>query len=373
MACLEVVATNFARTVGAGPLEIGYAALFKAAALVGTPLPFRWPAGSRTVREVVWRIAMAHSNLTVRAGRWARSDSFDGLDPSEKGAVSYLLGGVQAQLTAQYSLGFSHLVHVDAIMRSLGIAVAGTRPDFLAVDAASRNYQATVETKGRTHGYTPDTLENAKLQARAHVGLLVPLGGVQEHIASISWFNRDREWQAALDDPDPLESGIEVSIGRALRVYYQPLVDIAQQTGDIKRDGKYVTISVQESGLQLHLPAALFDAVSRADGDAGDAAIEAAFESTVRSTGGGPPDQIVATLRDFEMDARHRTDDRSTLKTPAPSGSYTIGQIDRGRFVWSGEAPRGMSPQYSTREDLLDAIFAERDATVSYDILLSEA
>lgn len=51
--------------------------------------------------EIVYRAALVFANLKERAdGNITRSEAYDGLDPSEKSAVSYFLGLTTAKLIA---------------------------------------------------------------------------------------------------------------------------------------------------------------------------------------------------------------------------------------------------------------------------------
>ena len=130
VAFLDTRLTGFtAAQNGTYNLDIGWPELLAAAASVGAPpmiiLPYRRP-----LIEIEWRILMVASNLTTSVDRhgvqvWRKSDAFEQLDPSEKGAVSYFLGITQAQVTCRRSLGIPLLAHLDTLLKLLGTALAG--------------------------------------------------------------------------------------------------------------------------------------------------------------------------------------------------------------------------------------------------------
>jgi hypothetical protein len=98
-----------------GDLVVSPARLVWAAAhRRGTPISMG--GVPRPYLELCWRVALTITNIEESASthRWIRTSAYDRLDPSEKSAVSYLLGMAQAKITCEMLLGVPHLVHLDA-------------------------------------------------------------------------------------------------------------------------------------------------------------------------------------------------------------------------------------------------------------------
>ncbi len=170
----------------------------------------------RSSAEVEWRQAMIRSSL-VRVGRyWAKSAGYSRLDGSEKTAVSYFLGMVQAGLMALKVLGVPHLVHVDAVLKLLSrpkkysSTTTLKRPDLVGYQrssAVSQPRRTLVEAKGRSNGWenkavqaAVDQLAHTSSPARQLVGsnpLLVASLAYFDH-----WPRRMHEvWTSYLEDP----------------------------------------------------------------------------------------------------------------------------------------------------------------------------
>src|SRR5580704_6560954 len=104
-----------ARLSGTHVLTFSWAELVWAAITVGR-------AGMRQVLqfgvfstfEIVYRAALIYANLRQTAtGDLGRSDAYDGLDPSEKSAISYFLGLTLSKLFAEQCLKVLWLLHLD--------------------------------------------------------------------------------------------------------------------------------------------------------------------------------------------------------------------------------------------------------------------
>src|SRR5689334_2089708 len=70
--------------------------------------------GQFSMFEIVYRSAILYANLLERPdGYFGRSQAYDGLDPSEKGAISYFLGLTLTKAFAEQMLRIPWLMHVD--------------------------------------------------------------------------------------------------------------------------------------------------------------------------------------------------------------------------------------------------------------------
>lgn len=215
-------------------LEVNRQMLIECAAKVGIPVLASNLANSRSFIEMLWRAGIVISNLesTKPPERWTRSESYNRLDPSEKSAVSYFLGMVQAALTTKYVLGYPHLVHVDELLQDQGHILGGRRPDFVAVNPTKSyktSYSAVVEAKGRTNGVIPSVLRKAKDQASRIPAIkdLTP----KEAIASVAYFNEDNYWACILQDPDWAGGYIDVDLERYLFIYYRNIISAGRESG----------------------------------------------------------------------------------------------------------------------------------------------
>src|SRR5260370_3423310 len=88
--------------------------------------------------EMTYRIAIVYANLreTVQ-GTLRRSSAYNGLDPSEKGAISYFLGLTMAKLLAGQLLEVPWLMHLDVYRQQLAPVLAvNSRPDLVGLTTA---------------------------------------------------------------------------------------------------------------------------------------------------------------------------------------------------------------------------------------------
>lgn len=168
--------------------------------------------------ELAWRIAMVWANLTPGADL-RRSPAYQRLDPSEKSAVSFFLGQVQAKLFAHRLFGVDVFVHLDRILQLLGKPRAKTRPDFVGIDAAGK-LSVAVEAKGRSQGWTQALVKDAKLQATSLPGVV---GRSSTHYVHVAYFASD-EWCARLVDPPRKRAVVrDLSTGEVRQAYYRTL------------------------------------------------------------------------------------------------------------------------------------------------------
>lgn len=136
---------------------------------------FRFGFSSRM--EMVWRAAILLSNLrTMRNGRnkhFVKSDAFECLDGSEKGAATYFLGLALAKVAAEVEYGVTWLMHLDVYSKSNRVtgvhvpvlALPGRiRPDLIGQHPSGD--WLVMESKGRTGKVDRDLRLKAKDQTR---------------------------------------------------------------------------------------------------------------------------------------------------------------------------------------------------------------
>ena len=203
--------------------------------------------GTRSVFEMIYRAFMVYANLAgAVSGGICKTAANDGLDPSEKSAVSYFLGLTFAKLVAERLLDVHWVMHLDVYAHNLQPISVGEggarRPDLVGRDAAGRWH--VFEAKGRTNAMTNSVLKSAKDQSRA----LGMIGGVAPHlcVASITHFRRSG-LEVCLADPPEIDGeslDLNVSETQFLGDYYKPFVTLVDEneTKVVRVDGRTVRV-----------------------------------------------------------------------------------------------------------------------------------
>jgi hypothetical protein len=223
----------------AGTMDAPIAKVMWAAATVGVS-PTVATVGSRPLIEVCWRMAMAAAALSQHGHHWKRSVSYNRLDASEKGAMSFFLGMTMAQLACADVLGIPSLVHLDRVLALLGRSTRRSRPDFLGIDPQSNTLSVAVEAKGRTNAYDGQVLAKAKKQALS----LPAVTGTTSTLAlaSLAYFERD------LFDPTPLWR-----CHLLIALHYQPIA-AAMRSAQSTPVGTYLRAPLLEMDAWLWAP-----------------------------------------------------------------------------------------------------------------------
>lgn len=180
--------------------------------------------------EMAYRASLLYANLREDGGgRIVRSAAYDGLDPSEKSAVSYFVGLTMAKLFADKLLGVSWLLHLDVYRRLTPQLRGNTRPDLVGLDPSGR--WIVVEAKGRTNSITEALMKSAKLQTRG----LKSIAGQSPvlRMACAAYFSSG---ELTLRVEDPVEPfgdapSLDVSEDDVLERYYQPMTDVLNRSG----------------------------------------------------------------------------------------------------------------------------------------------
>jgi hypothetical protein len=226
-------------TVGATPIAMG-----------GTPRP---------LVELCWRAALAAASLEEdSSGRWAMTDGYRRLDPSEKRAVSYFLGMTQAKIMCERLLFAPHLIHLDAFLAMIGQSARTSRPDLVGLSLPAMDVTIAVEAKGRMGGRVDEVMRKAKEQARSLPGVLSTSSALR--VASVASFDARRRWTARLEDPPgpvrPLDS---LTPGTLLAAYYRPLAAALLQApqGQVSDDEAMTIVQLPGMDLAVGIPAAI--------------------------------------------------------------------------------------------------------------------
>ena len=185
--------------------------------------------GTYSGLDLLWRVAMVRANLREdpNTERLHRSDIFDALDRSEKGAVSYFLGMCFAKLALEKLFRVRWLLHLDVYQASLnGYLAFNTRPDFVGLDA--RQQWTVVEAKGRSWGMPDDTMTTAKQQTRSlrRINDQLPALRLAVGTGFFSEGVRTRIWDP--DDYDDDAPDVPIDLEAFLKAYYRPLIEYAE-------------------------------------------------------------------------------------------------------------------------------------------------
>ena len=228
-----------------GELETSWSEVLWAALTVGRrSWTDVWKHGFSSGYEAVFRCALVKMALQERNyfGGLYRTDAFENMDSSEKGAINYFLGMMFCKLFSARLLDTHWLLHLDVYSSDLQPELAGgSRPDLVGQQRGAVGRWHSFECKGRTR-LVRKTKERAKEQARVLVS--VHGGRSREqcdlHVGAITHFRRSMlnfYWR----DPEPElhedRNYIHLSLPRnAWRYYYAPIVDIIQGVagGDLR-------------------------------------------------------------------------------------------------------------------------------------------
>ena len=224
----------------AGTLTTDWHELLWATLTVGRPnTAYVFAHGEASYHEALFRLSLVRMALEKRPfiQSLLRTDAFQSLDPTEKGAVSYFLGMAVCRLFAYRLLDITWLLHLDVFRSQLKPEVLGkrSRPDLVGMDDSGAWH--SFECKGRSSVPSTDDRQKAKAQAQRLVR--VDSANCSLHVGAISFFRRDTlqfHWR----DPDPghaqeLEP-LEVDLPHAAwRHYYAHALalDNASQTEQI--------------------------------------------------------------------------------------------------------------------------------------------
>jgi hypothetical protein len=206
-------------------IDISWAELVWAAISVGRgSLAHIVQHGTYSLFEMIYRISMIYANLLEDSdGFFGRSSAYKGLDPSEKGAISYFMGLILTKAFVATSLNVPWLMHVDVYRQQFAVALnpAGGRPDLFGSDVAGN--WVVAESKGRTNGHDDIALTKAKTQASQ----VISISGVVPSlsIGLVASFTNGRLTLVADDPPTTSgDKGTEWTVDRNQfrETYYRP-------------------------------------------------------------------------------------------------------------------------------------------------------
>lgn len=250
---------------GGNLLEVSWAQVVWAAVSVGkAQLQNLSQYGVYSAFEMVYRTALVYGNLRETTQRTlVRSSAYDGLDPSEKGAISYFLGLTMAKLFAGDLLSVPWLMHLDVYRQVLQPVLAGTsRPDLVGLTTAGQ--WAVMEAKGRTNGFIGSVLQDAKNQTLE----LTTIQGITPtlRVAALTYFDAAGRLEVAISDPRDEQKklpDLPLTQELILNTYYRPLDswmrEVARVEKEILGNDPYRVANLPDVDISVGLPDRLPD------------------------------------------------------------------------------------------------------------------
>jgi len=240
---------------GRGVLSVPFLDVIAAALTVGRP---SWSAvlryGVYSRAELVYRLFQVVANLVPSNGRIVRSPAYDGLDPSEKSAISYHCGLTFAKLVVDEFFAVPFLQHIASYPPPSARYRTNQRPDLAGLDASGRWY--VVEAKGRSNESNSALLLQAKTQAtcvRTVCGTSPCL-----RLAVVTDFPRG-VLRVQIEDPEGADDppgDWEISVAQTLQLHYAPFLAIMNNFGHdaiAVRNRQFAAVPLAEVDLTVGL------------------------------------------------------------------------------------------------------------------------
>lgn len=188
--------------------------------------------GEHSLYESMYRALLLYANLKDVGGRLMKTAAFNGLDPSEKGAVSYFLGLTAGKLFAARLLGVPYVMHLGIYQDRFQPVHfrSSERPDLFGFDQS--NNLLVMEAKGRSHGLPKKLMEKAKRQTRS----LRKMGGIAPaiRVASGAHFAAG-QLRVSLEDATGANRStfdLDLNLDDFIRDYYRGFVEMIQNADD---------------------------------------------------------------------------------------------------------------------------------------------
>lgn len=236
-------------------LNVSWEDLIWSAVVVGKPTASHlFSHRIYSVHDLITKIHSVYANLRSEGGYLVKSNLYEALDPTEKGAVSYFVGMMCCHLATARLLNIPHLFHLSGFVSSGGVirGIRNSRPDLLGRDF--RGNWVIAEAKGRTHGFNASASLKAKQQTRMVRqinGMLPSLRfGAQAYFAP--------ELSIYIEDPDEYDEGaddIQFDENRLILSYYSLVESLTRRSDDIRSidNRDYRFYNLKSSGISIGL------------------------------------------------------------------------------------------------------------------------
>ncbi|MDC0687576.1 hypothetical protein POF53_08255 [Mitsuaria sp. RG] len=208
--------------------------------------------GLYSVSDCIVRAHTVYANLKFGKYTIAQSKLYEGLDPSEKGGVSYFFGMLATKVLCSRLLDAPWLFHLS-MLKSLGgtaVLIDRSQPDLIGLN--SRGGWVVAEAKGRSNQFDADALRKAKTQTRQ----LRKVNGQfpSLRVAVQACFSPSLDFHIA--DPEEYDDDAEdldFDVVAAIQDYYSFIIQAPQERlGRGQLNGQdYVFMNMPESGVTI--------------------------------------------------------------------------------------------------------------------------
>ncbi|HWZ52728.1 MAG TPA: hypothetical protein VNW54_14820 [Granulicella sp.] len=163
---------SFPNLAANGVLTFTWARLVWAAVTVGKAEEHQALNGIYSAYERSMRTALIYANLMEsQTGQIVKAPSYDGLDPSEKTAVSFYIGMALVRLFSYSLFDVDWLLHLDLYKNTVQAPLQGrSRPDFIGLN--ENDQWLVFESKGRSDYVSDVTMTTLMKKAKKQASLL---------------------------------------------------------------------------------------------------------------------------------------------------------------------------------------------------------
>lgn len=196
--------------------------------------------------EMAYRANLLFANLkSATTGHLEKTEVYEGLDPSEKSAVSYWLGLMAAKLFAARFLETDFLCHLD-VYRNFPDPRYKIEPTFFAggkkpdlVGLMRTGGWIAIEAKGRTNNFRSYVIASAKTEQLAN---LLAINSIPPRLkVAVHSFFTGGELRVHLEDPDYINEAAQnlklPDKAVFLRHWYEPFLKLVDQQHQTRREG----------------------------------------------------------------------------------------------------------------------------------------
>lgn len=210
--------------------------------------------GRHSELELLYRAYMIYANLFEHNQRICQTAAFLGLDPSEKGAISFFLGQTIAKHISHTLFKTPWLLHLDRYRSAFKIDQwpGKKKPDFIGL--SMHKDWLVVESKGRSNKSNTQLAIDAKQQTRQIRQINGQIPANKIGIVTAFYNNVLYSMVNDPDGHDPDAINIELPDPKFLELYYHPLLSfIAETSGDTIsfNERKYKIVQLREIDIEV--------------------------------------------------------------------------------------------------------------------------
>lgn len=248
--------TGFKPAIKAGVMKVTWPELVWAAVSYGKSSGcyyLKHPGQSRAEKK--YRAYLLYTCLKQKGVDLVKSDLYEEMDSTEKGAASYFLGMMLTKLFADRHLDTPYLWHVSTSSQAISFAPGKSRPDLIGCSSMLGDW-IVAEAKGRSGDFDGDALWKAKEQTR----MITTINGKQPktRFGAVSYFSPNL--RIRVEDPPEKEGAVPARFksGDALAEYYS-IFEFLKSHGKSRNfaGASYLTTFDEDTGVTIGLPEGL--------------------------------------------------------------------------------------------------------------------